>query len=511
MPSESVDAFSCFSLKVLENEGFSDIHRLPHLLKLLLENLLQFEDGVRVHKRDIQSLARAVNHDFRKMPLAFHPLGLWLEKREDLSALATFLVFRKIKNKVDLECKVEWMHGLPDEQSKAEYETFLKRFETIPNFDVHQNPLPAWLHFKKEDSKVKLFQESLIGTGSRIALANALGVLALQVGVLEVEAVLLNQPVYLEFPTILGVKLEGVRSEALCSEVCVHEILEALKQKKVFGRWLEFYGEGLEQLSHEERLFIAKNALALGALCAFFPVDASALQAMSRMFQDSGKVELIHSYVLSQGLWRDSATPDPVFHESLNLNFAQFRMGKIPKPSFPEMKSSEQIVEIPEIIAPPNVFSEAFCLNQARLCFPEQMVQMPSLSEEPVVLVARRIDEATFGNERMTRKTFPLSIKAVFAEQLISLHRADLIRLGIMPLMFKFGMSRESLEITGDELLDLVHLSRQMRPGMDVLCRMRRKCGLTEEFVLKCAIQTQQELECFQWGGSFGHALSKVL
>lgn len=416
--------FSYFSLNALERQGLCEVQRLPCILKLLVENLLRFEDGEQVNKADIKALARGIGNVDRKLRILLHPSHVWLT-------------------------------SFSEAQDEKECHTLLTLGgKVIPPFRVDLNPEPEFLVSKERDGVIDLFPENLIGTGNFVASANAMGVLGIKVTEVAAEVGLLGQPIFLSIPEVFGFKVE---------EGDPVKILQSLEEKGVLGVWLEFYGQGLDQLSYQDRVLISNGAMALGAVCAFFPIDQEALRHVQH-------AELVQNYAVMQGLWRDNTTPDPVFGTLLS-QAVTFSSTHSKRPE--RIVLEDKVGILPVLSSPFNGSNTTYALVTS----PEEVF--------PV------------------RKIVSLGGKVVLAEWFDSDYRADLIYLNILPLLFKFGMSRSSLQIVGGEHLEFLYLSHQIRPGMDVLCRITRQSGAIEEFVLKCAIETQRELGCFQWGGDW--------
>lgn len=515
--------FSYFSLDALENQGLGELRTFPHVLKLLLENLLRFEDGGQVNKADIKTLARG-GGGTRKTEISFHPARVWLQNVSDITAIANLAECRRIMP-LHPQVSIDWLAVLPklqneaDKPAYAECDALLAWAEkAIEHFKINRNLSPEFLVFKEREGMIDLFPTSLIGTGNGVAAANALGILGLNVSSIEAESVIFNQPVFLSMPNVLGFKLQG----HVQKEISPVKILQCLEEKGVSGAWIEFYGQGLDQLSYQDRVLISEGAIALGAVCTFFPVDQETLRQIMETTQDSDQVQLIQAYCMAQGLWRDHVAPDPIFKETLSLDFSQLAPQSLKLDSFQKKQAENLALDIPiqDFMAPltlkrPVEEMQSFCLSQAKILFSEQIAlisktQVVSEIEPPFILVVGKEDRDAFHRNRAARSAFSSGIKAVVAEHFDSEYRADLIRLGILPLLFKFGMSRNSLQMEGGERLDFVQLSLQMKPGMDILCRMSRATGSVEEFVLKCGIETRRELDYFRCGGVLGYVLMKT-
>ncbi|MEO0834315.1 MAG: aconitate hydratase AcnA, partial [Pseudomonadota bacterium] len=163
------------------------------------------------------------------------------------------------------------------------------------------------------------YPDTLVGTDSHTTMVNGLAVLGWGVGGIEAEAAMLGQPISMLIPEVIGFKLTGKMPEGATATDLVLTIVEMLRKKGVVGKFVEFYGPGLDHLSLEDQATIANMAPEYGATCGFFPVDAEAIRYLRATGRSEERVALVEAYAKEQGMWRDADTPDPVFTDTLSL------------------------------------------------------------------------------------------------------------------------------------------------------------------------------------------------
>ena len=173
---------------------------------------------------------------------------------------------------------------------------------------------------KTTDGKTYAFPDTLVGTDSHTTMINGLSVLGWGVGGIEAEAAMLGQPISMLIPEVVGFELTGKLPEGATATDLVLRVVEMLREKGVVGKFVEFYGAGLDHLSLEDQATLANMAPEYGATCGFFPVDADTLRYLSATGRDEGRIELVEAYSKAQGLWRDNSTPEYTSTISLNMS-----------------------------------------------------------------------------------------------------------------------------------------------------------------------------------------------
>ncbi|MEQ9681394.1 MAG: aconitate hydratase AcnA, partial [Rhodospirillales bacterium] len=170
------------------------------------------------------------------------------------------------------------------------------------------------------DGKQIAYPDTCVGTDSHTTMVNGLSVLGWGVGGIEAEAVMLGQPVSMLIPEVVGFKLTGALAEGMTATDLVLTVTQMLRKKGVVGKFVEFYGDGLDHLSLADQATIANMAPEYGATCGFFPVTQATLDYLIFTGRDAGRVSLVEAYAKAQGMWRDSSTPDPVYTDTLELD-----------------------------------------------------------------------------------------------------------------------------------------------------------------------------------------------
>ena len=166
------------------------------------------------------------------------------------------------------------------------------------------------------------YPDTLVGTDSHTTMVNGLGVLGWGVGGIEAEAAMLGQPVSMLIPEVVGFRLSGELKEGITATDLVLTVTQMLRAKGVVGRFVEFFGPGLDALSLADRATIANMAPEYGATCGFFPIDERTIDYLKLTGRDDDRIELVRAYAKAQGMWRDASTPDPVFTDTLELDMS---------------------------------------------------------------------------------------------------------------------------------------------------------------------------------------------
>ncbi|WP_339746087.1 aconitate hydratase AcnA [uncultured Maricaulis sp.] len=368
----SLDSFSCkrtlnvagetygyYDLKVAEQNGLAGISRLPASLKVLLENLLRFEDNKTVTKADIQAMADWLTTRKSTHEIAYRPARVVMQDFTGVPAVVDLAAMRDAATKlgadpqrinpqvpVDLVIDHSVMvdnFGHADSFLKnveREYERngerykFLKwgasafaNFRVVPPgtgiiHQVNLENLAQCVWTKEENGETIAYPDTCVGTDSHTTMINGLAVLGWGVGGIEAEAAMLGQPVSMLIPEVIGFELTGKLPEGATATDLVLIIVEMLRKKGVVGKFVEFYGKGLDHLSLEDEATIANMAPEYGATCGFFPVDNETLTYMTATGRDDKRVALVEAYCKAQGLYRPDYEADPIFTDALHLDMA---------------------------------------------------------------------------------------------------------------------------------------------------------------------------------------------
>ncbi len=348
--------FKFYSLKIAEKNGLEGISKLPKSLKVLLENLLRYEDDLSVTKNQIEAIKKWVKDKKSKTEIAYRPARVLLQDYTGIPAVADLAAMReavKEKNKdpktinplssvdlvIDHSVQVD-QSANPDSFNKnveiefnrnGERYSFLKwGQQAFDNFRIvppgtgicHQVNLEylskvVWNEkFKGDDY---LFPDTLVGTDSHTTMVNGLSVLGWGVGGIEAEAGMLGQPISMLIPEVVGFEMKNKMPEGTTATDLVLTVVKMLRDKGVVGKFVEFYGEGLKNLSLADRATIANMAPEYGATCGFFPVDDETLKYLNFSGRDKSTVKIVESYAKAQGLW---ASDDIEFSDTLELDMS---------------------------------------------------------------------------------------------------------------------------------------------------------------------------------------------
>ena len=348
-----------YSLKKLSEIGYKNIEKLPFSIKVLLESVLRECDGYVVTENDVKKLAEYDPANPIAAEIPFKPARVILQDFTgvpavvDLASLRTAMANmggdpQKINPRVPVNLVVDHSvmvdyYGSDDafeknkeiefKRNKERYE-FLRwgqkafdNFHVVPPASgiVHQVNLEyiakgVWTR-SEGDEKV-VYPDSLVGTDSHTTMINGLGILGWGVGGIEAEAVMLDQPIYMLIPEVIGFKLTGKLKEGVTATDMTLTIVQMLREKGVVGKFVEFYGSGLDHMTLPDRAMVSNMAPEYGATIGFFPIDAESLNYLRKTGRSEENVKMVEEYTKLQGLFRTSDSPDPVFTDTLELDIS---------------------------------------------------------------------------------------------------------------------------------------------------------------------------------------------
>jgi len=349
--------YKIFSLKKAEKSGLEGISRLPKSLKVLLENLLRFQDNQTIKEDQIQAFKKWLNNKSSKTEIAFKPARVLMQDYTGIPAVADLAAMRdavmskkKNPNKINPLSTVDLVidHSVMVDQyaSKDSFKnnvekefsrnrerySFLKwgqqafnNLRVVPPgtgicHQINLEYLSKVVWSSKSNGSVYAYPDTLVGTDSHTTMVNSLSVLGWGVGGIEAEAAMLGQSISMLIPEVVGFKLYNKLSEGTTSTDLVLTIVHQLRQKGVVGKFVEFYGDGLKNLSLADRATIANMAPEYGATCGFFPVDSETLKYLELSGRDKHTISLVEQYSKEQGLWADD---DIIFTDSLELDMSK--------------------------------------------------------------------------------------------------------------------------------------------------------------------------------------------
>ena len=352
-------SYDYFSFEAAEEALSCDLSRLPYSLKVLLENLLRFEDGRTVSVDDIKALAARAQGRADVREIAYRPARVLMQDFTGVPAVVDLAAMREamvnlggdpekinplspVNLVIDHSVMIDFA-GTSDALEKnmaREFERNGERYaflrwgqKAFANFGVvppgvgicHQvnlEHLAQVVWTGQDDGRTLAFPDTLVGTDSHTTMVNGLGVLGWGVGGIEAEAAMLGQPVSMLIPEVVGFKLTGALREGTTATDLVLTVVQMLRAKGVVGKFVEFYGSGLDQLSLADRATIANMAPEYGATCGIFPVDKETLRYMELTGRDEATIALTEIYAHVQGMWRDENAPEPVFSSTLSLDIS---------------------------------------------------------------------------------------------------------------------------------------------------------------------------------------------
>jgi len=351
-------SYDYFSIKAAEEGGLGDLSRLPYSMKVLLENLLRFEDGRTVSVDDVKAVAQWLRDKRSDREIAYRPARVLMQDFTGVPAVCDLAAMReamaalggdpkKINPLVPVDLVIDHSvmvdyFGNPaafEKNVELEFERNLERYaflrwgqKAFDNFRVvppgtgicHQVNVEYLAQGVWTDTdpagKLVAYPDTLVGTDSHTTMVNGLGVLGWGVGGIEAEAAMLGQPISMLIPEVVGFKLTGRLKEGTTATDLVLTVTQMLRKKGVVGKFVEFYGPGLDHLTLADRATIGNMAPEYGATCGIFPIDAETIKYLTFTGRDADRVALVEAYAKAQGMWRDAGTPDPVFTDTLELD-----------------------------------------------------------------------------------------------------------------------------------------------------------------------------------------------
>ena len=349
-------SYNFYSLKEAEKNGLDGISKLPKSLKVLLENLLRFEDDITVNRKQIESVKDWLKSKSSKTEIAYRPARVLLQDYTGIPAVADLAAMReavKEKNKdpntinplssvdlvIDHSVQVDKFankNSLKENvdiefNRNAERYSFLKwgqqafnNFRIVPPgtgicHQVNLEYLSKVVWNEKYKDEEYIFPDTLVGTDSHTTMVNGLSVLGWGVGGIEAEAGMLGQPISMLIPEVVGFEMKSKMPEGTTATDLVLTVFKMLRDKGVVGKFVEFYGEGLKNLTLADIATIANMAPEYGATCGFFPIDDETLKYLKFSGRNDHSVEIVKRYAKEQGLW---ASQEVEFTDTLSLDMS---------------------------------------------------------------------------------------------------------------------------------------------------------------------------------------------
>src|SRR5262245_60526254 len=345
-----------YSLENAEKAGAGAISKLPFSLKVMLENLLRFEDGSTVTAGDIRAVAAESTATQSSKEIAFRPARVLMQDFTGVPAIVDLATMRDVIKEmggdprrinplqqvdlvIDHSVQVD-QFGSPaafaynaDREFERNRERYVflkwgqKAFQNCrvvpPDVGiVHQVNLEyiaKTVFVEEKNGHRSAYPDTLVGTDSHTTMINGLGVVGWGVGGIEAEGAMLGQPLSMLIPQVIGFRLHGQMKEGTTATDVVLTVTQMLRAKGVVGKFVEFYGPGVSNLSLADRATIGNMAPEYGATIGFFPIDAETLNYLRFSGRDSEHVKIVETYAKAQGLFRTEGMADPIFNDTLEL------------------------------------------------------------------------------------------------------------------------------------------------------------------------------------------------
>ena len=346
--------FHYFNLPRLKPQAVPDLDKLPFSLKVLLENILRFEQGGEESRQDISAFQEWLTSHSSEREIAFRPSRVLMQDFTGVPALVDLAAMRdavadnpaQINPQIPVDLVIDHSvmvdeYATPgafaanvafEVKRNDERYRFLKwgadafdNFRVVPPgtgicHQVNLEYLAQTVCQQQLDGNIYAYPDTLVGTDSHTTMINGLGVLGWGVGGIEAEAAMLGQPISLILPEVVGFQFTGQLREGITATDLVLTVTQMLREHNVVGKFVEFHGNGLTQLPLADRATLANMAPEYGATCGFFPVDQETIRYMRLTGRDEISLKLVEAYSRAQGLWYQADTPDPSFSSNLTLD-----------------------------------------------------------------------------------------------------------------------------------------------------------------------------------------------
>ncbi|MEX1362891.1 MAG: aconitate hydratase AcnA [Nannocystaceae bacterium] len=352
-------SYEIFRLDALAGSGVGHVDTLPFSLRVLVENLLRHEDGKAVTREDIEAAAAWDAKAEPSVEIAYHPARVLLQDFTGVPAVVDLAAMRDAIKALGgdpqrinplqpadlvIDHSVQIDHFGTDQafglNVQLEYQRNRERYaflrwgkEAFENFravppgmgichQINLEYLGRSVWTKQVGDTTQAFPDTLVGTDSHTTMINGLAVLGWGVGGIEAEAAMLGQPVSMLLPQVVGFKLHGTLAEGATATDLVLTVVQMLRERGVVGKFVEFFGTGLDSLTLADRATLANMAPEYGATCGFFPIDDETINYLRFTGRPEESVALVEAYAKEQGLFRTKDTPDPVFTDTLELDLS---------------------------------------------------------------------------------------------------------------------------------------------------------------------------------------------
>ncbi|GGC88829.1 aconitate hydratase A [Thalassobacillus devorans] len=353
--------YNYYQLKALEDAGLGKVSRLPFSIRILLESLLRQHDGRVIKDEHVESLAKWGTKDAKGEDVPFKPSRVILQDFTGVPAVVDLASLRKAMvdmggspDKINPEVPVDLVidHSVQVDaygtekalqvNMELEFERNAERYEFLhwaqKAFDNYRAVPPATgivhqvnleylanvVHAVENDNgETDTYPDTLVGTDSHTTMINGLGILGWGVGGIEAEAGMLGQPSYFPAPEVVGVKLNGSFPNGTTATDLALKVTQVLREKKVVGKFVEFFGPGLQEMPLADRATISNMAPEYGATCGFFPVDKESLDYLRLTGRSEDQIELVEKYCKENDLWYSPELPDPEFTQLVEIDLSE--------------------------------------------------------------------------------------------------------------------------------------------------------------------------------------------
>ncbi|OOE10810.1 aconitate hydratase AcnA [Fictibacillus arsenicus] len=422
--------YSYYRLGALEEAGIGNVSKLPYSVKVLLESVLRQYDGKVINKEHVENLAKWGTSELKDIDVPFKPSRVILQDFTGVPAVVDLASLRKAMkdmggdpsqinpdipvdlvvdhsvqvDKAGTEDSLAYNMNLEFARNEERYkllswaQSAFDNYRAVPPATgiVHQVNLeylaPVVLTSESEGETIA-FPDSLVGTDSHTTMINGLGVLGWGVGGIEAEAGMLGQPSYFPVPEVIGVKLTGSLPNGTTATDLALKVTQVLREKKVVGKFVEFFGPGLAEMPLADRATVSNMAPEYGATCGFFPVDEEALNYLRLTGRTEEQIQLVEAYCKENGLFYTAGDADPDFTDVVEINLSQI------EPNLSGPKRPQDLIPLSQM---KDSFNKALVAPQGNAGF--------GLTADEI---NKEVTVKHPGNEKSTMRTGAVAIAAI--------------------------------------------------------------------------------------------------
>jgi aconitase A len=492
--------------------GFSNIDKLPIYLKVILENLLRYENGINVHWEDLDVMNNWLHHPRIQHEITFYPSRILMSEKNAVRVLSDLTEIRNTikKNKGDIsktnpfvpiDIIIENSHRVEDFE---EYNFLKWGEESFKNINVHNfNEYISNQFISIDETLCEISPVSFMGEKFFLSSIASKSLWSLGIGAIEAESIVLGKAVKIFIPDVIGINISGKLKESVKVQDIVFSLQKLIEGTSYQSKVLEFYGTGVKELSP-----VFREEISNYIDCAiYFPPDHQSIQNVRNK-------DLTEQYLKEQGIWFENAMNNSQYSTKLDLDLSiiTHKHQSNLNPTKCIKSNNDHITSININKVEP----DGFCVENARiLALIGDRAQADHIYDiqitkkrGPQIIMAGKDYGHGTRQEWAAKETIQKGVKIVIAESFDRRYRSNLIDMGVLPLQFQNNKGKDTLNLKGTEKISF-SLKGKPNPQMLLKMKIQRENGEIEQMDLLTCIDTLEELDCFQNGGILNHTAKK--